>query len=520
VPDSTVEDRILSGQNLWRRVKASVVALFSGQLISAAGTLAVVPIFLAHWSPVRYGEWLTLSSLIAYLSALDLGMNLAGSNRLAQEYARGDMDGFNRYLDSAMAFYLAIAAAGTLILGIVVCSVPIGRLLGLRAAGPREAAIVAFLIGVQVLWSMPASLAVGVFRTMGDFARTQWFRNTIDVAVLVLTALLLQLGAGMIELATAQLCCLAIVTVVAIGDLHKRYPALVPGMKKASISAIRELVRPSLHFGLIILGTLIAVQGPVLLVSASLGGAAVALFASTRTLANMGRQLVSMVSLALWPQVTALEAQQQLLRVRQLHRLWVIGSTAACVSVAAALWFEGADVIRVWTRGRLHPDTTLLRLLLLQIILQVPWQASSVITGASNRHDKLSYAYLFSSLVGISVAAVLIRRMGTSAIPVAWIVGEGLVCYYFVIRDTCRKIGEPYWGFAVRQWTYLSLALAVALLVAWWIHGVAAGPSVLRWAEVGMATVVASVATLWTVGFTRDERRQLTGLFQLARVQV
>jgi O-antigen/teichoic acid export membrane protein len=318
----------------------------------------------------------------------------------------------------------------------------------------------------------------------------------------------------MIELASAQLCCLAVVTVVAIGDLRKRNPSLVPGLKNASIPAIHELVRPSFHFALIVLGTLIAVQGPVLLVSARLGGAAVALFASTRTLANMGRQVVSTVSLALWPQVTALDAQQQLIRVRKLHQLWVIGSTGACVSVAAALWFEGADVIRVWTRGRLYPDATLLRLLLLQIVLQVPWQASSVFTGASNRHDKLSYSYLWSSLSGISLAAVLMGRIGPSAIPIAWIVGEGLVCYHFVIRDTCRKIGEPYGRFAVRQWTYMGFALPVALLIAWWIHGAAAGPSVLRWVEVGMATVVASAATLWTVGFTRAERRQLTSLFR------
>jgi O-antigen/teichoic acid export membrane protein len=506
---------VITGRNWWKKVLSGLAALCSGQVISMVSTVAVVPIFLSHWAVERYGEWLALSSLIAYLSALDLGMNLAGSNRLTQEYARGDMDAYTRCLRSSMAFYVAVASAGTLLLGTAVCLIPISKWLGLRVTNPRDAAIVVFLIGMQVLWGMPAGYTTGIYRTMGDLARTQWVNNITTIATLAFTVILLLSGAGMIELAVVPISCLAVTVIGVLVDLRRRHPSMVPGISGAHFAVVRVLVRPSLLFGLMTLATAITVQGPVLLISAQLGGAAVALFVSSRTLSNLARQAVSTINLALWPHVTALDAQGQLSRVRLLHRFWVISSTALCVSIASTLWFEGVDVIGLWTKGRISPDIVLLRLLLIQLVLQAPWLASSLITGASNQHGKLAYAYIYSSVLTLGVAAALLGHLGVSAIPIGGIVGEGLVCYHFVIRDTCRKIGEAYWKFAVRQWAYLGVASALAMLTAWGVHNIAVGPALLRWAEVGAAAVTSSLAALWMIGFGSDDRRQLKSAFQL-----
>lgn len=503
------------GRKWWKRVLAGLAALLSGQVISILGTVAVVPIYLTKWPVDRYGEWLALSSLVAYLSALDLGMNMGGTNKLTQEYARGDMEAYTRLLRSAMAFYLAIASAGSVILAAAVVLLPISRWLGLRVTGVGEAAIVVFLIGMQVLWSMPAGFIGSIYRTTGDLARTQWVRNAQDIAALTFTSVCLIAGGSMIALAIVQLFCLAAPVICVLVDLRKRHPAMVPGLAGAQLSGIRGLVRPSLLFVLIMLATAIAVQGPTLLISAWFGGAAVAVFVSTRTLANLARQIVNTVTHALWPHVTALEAQAQHSRIRVLHRFWVVCSTALCISLAAPLWFEGGDVIRLWTRGRLPPDTVLLRLLLIQIVLQVPWQASTLITAASNQHGRISYAWFWSSVLGLGIAAALLTRLGLWAVPVGSIIGEGLMCYHFVLHDTCERIGEAYWKFASWLWLYLGLASSATLLVAWGAHKVAFGPPPLRWAEVGAATVIGSGALLWAVGLGPADRHRLKSLFQL-----
>src|SRR5438046_2116585 len=88
------------------RVVRSLLAIVSGKLVVTAGTLLLLPLYLAHWSSTRYGEWLTLSAAVAYLSLLDFGMNMGAVNRLTQAYARRDSDDYRSVQRAAMAFYL------------------------------------------------------------------------------------------------------------------------------------------------------------------------------------------------------------------------------------------------------------------------------------------------------------------------------------------------------------------------------------------------------------------------------
>ncbi len=278
---------------------------------------------------------------------------------------------------------------------------------------------------------------------------------------------------------------------------------------------IRELVGPSALFGMIVLSEAVRLQGTVLLISYLMGGPSVALFVSSRTLCNAVRQLAGSLQSAFWPHVTALDAQKQESTMRDFHRLWVLGSIASCVCVAAAIWFEGADVIQVWTHGKLTGDSWLLRLLLVQLVLQAPWQASSLITAASSKHERLSFSALASSATALLFGALAYPWLGLLAIPVGSIAGEALFCYHFVTADTCRSIGEPYGPFAARQWSFLFLASGSALLAAWVAHLLAFGPHVVRWGQVGLASSIAAIAVLWSVGLGTSERgiiKRLAGM--------
>jgi len=65
------------------RVVQSLTAIVSGKILLTLGSLLLVPLYLTHWSPTVYGEWLALSAAVAYLSALDLGMNMGRRTRAA-----------------------------------------------------------------------------------------------------------------------------------------------------------------------------------------------------------------------------------------------------------------------------------------------------------------------------------------------------------------------------------------------------------------------------------------------------
>jgi O-antigen/teichoic acid export membrane protein len=437
--------------SLSQRVLAGLGALVAGQGIRTLGHLVLVPVYLAYWPTGVYGEWLALSSLVAYLATLDLGVSAAGTNRLTQEYARGDLARYRLYQDSAMAFYVAVAVGGTILLTVLVATLPIARWLGVHLTAPHDAAFVVWMIGAQILFTLPVGFASNVYRTTGDLARSEWAANARSLLAVLLVPAALAAGGGLKTVAAVGFVPPAVVAAVVVWDLRRRLPQLTPGLAHASYQALRDILAPSLLFLLITLAAAISIQGSVMLVSVTLGGVAVALFAVTRTLTGLVRQCVYTLNHALWPQLTALDAVADRARLRTLHRVLVAASIALALGPAAVMWHAGPTVIALWTRGRIQADPILLRLLVVHVVLQAPWLASSMIPIASNRHRTVALAYLTSSVFGLALAVSLIGVLGLYAVPVGLIAGDVVGCLFVIPRNACRCIDEQPWPFAVRQ---------------------------------------------------------------------
>lgn len=472
-----------------QRLIRNLIALSGSHLIGSLANLLLVPLFLARWSVETYGQWLALFSLVAYLSSVDAGLSMAAINRLTQAWTRHDLEDYARALDSAMAFHLAAAAGGAALLAAGVWWLPLASWMRITSPG---AALTLFLLGIQMLWTVPLGLLTGIYRTTGDLARSQWIANAQKTGALAVSAAVVLAGGGMAALAAWQLLPLLAATLYAASDVRARFPGVRPGLRGADIRVLRQLIRPSLMFALITLSVAIGQQGPVVIVSSLLGGAAVAVFATSRTLANYMRQITGALNAALWPDVTRLDAIGDRERLRALHRLLVFGSSALCIGMAAALWYAGNDLVRFWTRGRLQPDTALLRWLVAMAALQCPWLASSVVTAAMNRHGRLARSYFVASVLGVLAAAILAPRCGLAGVAAGLLAGELCACWHFVIQDTCRRIEEPYPAFARRLWGGLPVVAGAAMAAGW------AGRR-LSWATLGFMTVTGSVAAAWLV---------------------
>ena len=489
-----------------RRLLHALVAVFAGRAGLVVGSALLVPLYLSRWTPTVYGEWLAISSVAAYLSTLDLGMSMAGVNRLTRAHARGDAVEYAAAHRAAMSFYLTVAAGGTLALGLIVWTTPLTRWIGLTEMPLHDATWATWLLGATILWAMPSGLIVASYRITGDLARSQWIANIQQGGGLCLAAAVLLAGGGPVVIALTQVGALVLVTAWVAMDIARRHPVLLPPPAPANAQILWSLVRPGLMFVLVMAASAIALQGSVVLVSTVLGGVAVAVFVTTRTLANLVRQVVGSITNVLWPELTRMEALNELSRLRRLHSLLVAASSVLCIGCAATLYYVGADVISRWTLGALTPDPTLLRLLLLLVVLQSPWMVSLIFTTSTNRHARTATYWFLGSVLGLVCAAGLVNPLGAWGVPIGLMLGEAVACYHFVIRDTCRMLGEDYGPFARRTWIGLVTSSMAALGVAGLVHASISGPVLVRWAVIGIAACAASVSAAWLVWLTVPER--------------
>ena len=492
-----------------RRLFQHFVSILGGQALNLIGQVVLVPLFLAHWSALRYGEWLVLSSVAVTLGQLDLGMNSAVGNRMMAAYARKDMLDFRRCQHSATAFYVCLAVGASLVMALLLWTLPLVHWVGVRATPRAEASEIAWLLSLQILCMLPIGLFGNTFRTMGLPQKTQWINNAKFVSFLVATAVALRLGGGMIAVAACQLIPMALMIAYVWWDLRRHSPELLPGLSDARWDVARELIRPSLLFALIMATTAAATQGSILVVSVTLGAAFAGTFVTTRTFCNAAMQIVRTINNAAWPDVTILYAQGEHARLRILHRLLISLSTCLCIAVAAAFWFVGPQVIAVWTHGRLKPppDLAFVRWLLLYLVLQSPWLASSTFMIAINRHKAVSQSMLASTLLGLLAAALLVHaKVGLAGVPIGLIFGEAVACYYFVVHNSCRILEERTAPLLARVWLGMGAVGGLSLGAGWLAQRAAFGPHLAQWLEIGTATTLTALAATWALWLTPAER--------------
>jgi len=365
------------------------------------------------------------------------------------------------------------------------------------------------MLGTYVLWAMPTAVVIGTYHTTGNLAKAQWLFNIQQVASLILTATILALGGGMIPLAALQVSLLAAMTAYVLWDLKRSLPDLFPGLSGVKVDLIKKLMRPSVLFAVLAMANLVVFQGSILLVSVAIGGVTVALFSISRTLSLLIRQAIDILGVSLWPDLAGMEARGEFDRMRRVHTLLVATSGGICAALAASLWFEGSSIISVWTRHRIQPDVVLLRLLVIYVLLESPWLASAALQAATNRHRSFATSYIIAAVVGLALAILLIRSLGVRAVPIGLIAGEMLACYHFIPLGTCQMIHEAYEPFARHTWFSFALVSAAAMSAGFIAHHAVAGPIVVRWIVVGVATSVASVTTTWVVWLKGEERSAL-----------
>ena len=442
-----------------------------------------------------------------------MGMNVASGNALIRAYQRGQQEEYAEIQASALVFYIGMACVLTVVAGAICFLLPVTRWLGVVQIPPATAAVVALLLASRIVWTMPAGQIWNIFRTTGDMATSQWINNFAIIGGIGVTAAVLCLGGGVASLAAWTWLPIVVCAVLAWLLVQRSHAELLPRLKSASLRGVVALIKPSMLFALMMVATMIRVNGPVILVAHVLGGTAVAVLVTTRTLANVASQMPTTLCWALWPELTRLEAVGDKAGFRTAHSLLVAAYIVVSTAFVGALWFEGQGLIELWTRGHLTAQPWLVRSFLLYVLLQAPWIASSMLAGATNQHRKLAWCQFVAGAAGVVFVAVLLPYLGTVAVPVGLLAGEALACYHFVIADACTLTGTPYRQFAIQVWLTLA-SVALATLIACAIaHSLPVGSVLLRVAIAGVVSTFTAIVGVWVLLLNKSERALISRRF-------
>lgn len=503
-----------------KRLTRGLAATLLQQVVTAAGNLVLVPVFLGHWGEQRYGEWLMLYAAVAYMTVVDFGMQMYVVNRLNQAYTRGDMHDYHRTLHSALRLSLAISGVVVGLVVIAFALMPVARWLEFVWIDEPEAALVGTLLGLQLLGAIPQGLINGVYRTLGEYPRGVMITNVQRALGFGLTALVVAIDGTPSGVAAAQLVPLALAAAFVWWDLRRRHPEIRLGVREGSYTEARALLLPSLFFFLIQLSSGLILQGTTLVVGSVISVAAVVGFTTTRTLANLITQITFTVNATLWPDLTTLEAQGRYDTLRELQRIATKVVLALTLAATIFLVFCGEPLVRAWTRGKVAYDPTLTAVFLVYTLYLGFVNTTTMVLVAANQHRATAITLTLATAVGIALSIPAASWLGSAGVTAAMLVADVGLRGLVQTRDACRMIGQPLGPYmidtVVRGAVVAAVGFGVMAAVA---HVLTAGAGASVVAMIGFAAVTGVVvaALTFVVWLAPEERRRVLSLLRLVR---
>lgn len=389
------------------RVAAGVAAHIYGQVVQIVIQLATLPIFLARWNAEQYGQWIVLSAIPTYLSIADFGIVTASGNMMSMHKAREETAAVNRVFKSSIL--IVVIVIPLLALSTVVPVLMYGFGLDREARSALAALILAALL------NMACGLFDSAYRPFGKYPR---------VTVLLSSARLLEwlgaisglfIGGSLASTACGLLAGRTVSFIIMFMLARRDVPELRWNLHQADSTLARQLIRNGVGFLAFPIGNMLTLQGMVVLIGAQLGGSAVAVFNSIRTLARVLSQLAILTAKAMAPEMSRLhgagEDQEAEKLVKQL--LWTI--LPLTVAGAIALELLGPRILEHWSHGKIPFNRVVFTWLVIGAILAASWQIRATQLTATNRHSFLALSFMVVSAGALLIAFSTVKAFGIAS---------------------------------------------------------------------------------------------------------
>lgn len=412
-----------------------------GQAVNLFIRVAEVPLFLGFWGAERYGEWLMVAAIPAYLAMADGGFTGTTQREMTMCMGAGDRDGAIASFQSTWVLLMIVSVVVLMIVALITLLLPLDQWLNLKSMPGVTLTAVIVLLTAHILVGFQCGLIYGGYSCEGRYARGTYLTAVSYLLDFGGMALAVMLGGGPVAAAAAFLAGRVLGLLLFVVDLPKVAPWLHFGWASASRNHVARLFRPSLSSMAFPLGDALNMQGMRLVVGLVLGPVAVAVFSSVRTLCRSAMKPIVIVTRLIEPEIALAFGANRYDLVRKLFTRSCQITLWAVVPACVLLWFVGATLFHLWTRDQIELDVPLYALLLLGSAANSIWYTALMVPYATNRHERIALLYVAIYGGGMLILSIpLMRYLETAGAGIALLVCE-LVMAAVVLPVAIRLSG-------------------------------------------------------------------------------
>lgn len=396
-----------------------------------------IPVLISAWGAEKYGLWAMLTTIPTYFALTDLGFVQAATSDMTMETARGNREKANATFQSIWLMFLGVGGCVIFLTGILLFILPEYILSAGNWLNGYSSII--FLIVIFSALTLISRVTVAGFRASGFYAKGTLCFDSLVFIETILMLCSAWIG-GNFEVALYTLIIVRIASMIALYIILRRtVPWLYYGKDHASYAELKRLFKPAIGAMAIPVALAINIQGMVLIIGTMVSPLAVAIYTPVRTASRLLIQVIGVVNRATMPEIATSHARND--RENMARIMTINTRLMMLVLVPGGLIFAifGSDVVSIWTRGNIVPETAFVSLMATAMVLHGLWYFYANIVMATNSHTIFSTKILLFSIVCMFISIPLTKFYEIKGAALSLILSEllclsGLIPYILSAR--------------------------------------------------------------------------------------
>src|ERR1019366_8876880 len=341
----------------YSHILRGISTALAGKGIALATSFVAVPLTVRYLGAERYGVWVTLTSVLGWLTIFDLGIGNTAINSVAEALAHEDFQTARLRINTA---YLTLAAvAAVLGLGLAAAwhwiswPLVLGAQVGTNSDEiTQSAAILCFV----VLANFPLAVTSRILGACKKVTLANYWSSAASLLSLLLLVIATRLHAGLAGLVLAFSGSTLLVGTLSAAWLYHHFEWLKPTFRGIRRKNISELLSGGVPFFAVQISGLILFQTDNIIIAQILGAGAVTPYSVTWKLFSYA-SLISTISIpSLWPAYADAFARRDFGWIRKTYWYNIRVVVGLTLVVVAILMFIGRRFIALWAGSAAEPS--------------------------------------------------------------------------------------------------------------------------------------------------------------------
>lgn len=410
-------------------IKKNILGSLLTKGVSIFVSLLYVPITLNYLNETRYGIWMTLTSIVAWMAVFDVGLGNGLRNKLSEAISTNQIVKSQKYVSTtyamlsliALIFFIAFFIANQWINWSSVLNAPLEYQEELN----KLAQITFYLFGIRFVLSIITTvLAADQRPALG---------STLDlissiIGLIIILVLTYTHNSSLISFGLASMLTPVLVFFVAsVFFYHKRYSYLRPRWHSIDLSHAKSLTNIGVQFFIIQISGLVIYQTSNILISQFFSPAMVTPYNIVFKYYGVLTMVWGVILTPLWSAYTQALAQNDYQWIRDTlfkFRKYLI----ITICVILLMLFLSNVIINYWTSGKIEVSITLNLIIVLYTLIGIWNTIYAVLLNGIGVIKMQVFTSIFAALIHLPLSYVLVKyaSMGSEGVVLSMTISISL----------------------------------------------------------------------------------------------